>query len=662
MKRPFSLAGISFLALTLFFAANCFAEPYLDEGTLKKYLEPRDYWNVRLSPDGRHVSVLTKKDDRNTLVVLDLETMKPTASVRYEESRDIEVNGAEWVNSDLLYYSVSRKVASLETPLQYPELFLLAADGSRNDRVWSTHGNYENNARRKGELTRGHPRVVNVLPGDRHRILMLVLSFERRDGAGLGKLVKMDVRNGDTRQLDNVPEYTERVLSSKDARTLLASTLDRDYRRGLLLSVNGGKSWTPLPFDMAGYVDGPDPLAVEDDSVYLLAQRSGAIDAPSHVLRYRIGAGRWEVAYDIGFSSLGGIDVNSEGELTRVQWVDDRPRIEVLDPDDRVSRVLQSFAKSYAGFAVEAVSQTEDKNMLLVYVGSGAYMGEYFLYDAQTRKARFLVSMDEDLDGAQLADLQDARFTASDGVVIPGWFQPPPGVGKPPLVVDIHGGPHGPYHAFGFNASWHLLNAMGYAVYAPNFRGSGGYGRGFERAGFGKWGTRMLDDVAEGARHLVDRGLVDGGRVCVYGGSYGGYGSAQSLVRHNDLYRCGVIIAGVFDLEKQKARTDTRGWYAGGDYMDMAIGDDEEQLREMSPIYHVDEIRAPMLILHGEEDERTPFKGAEEFVEVLEKAGKDMDYRWYPDEGHGNALLENRIDEWQRIERFLRQENGPVSE
>lgn len=662
MTRPVHLAGFLLLALTIFFTGNCFAEPYLDENTLKKYLEATDYWKVRLSPDGRHVSALTRKDDRNMLVVLDLATMKPTASVRYEESKDIEVSGAEWINSDLLYYSVSRKVAGLETPLQYPELFLLTADGSRNDRVWNTHGNYENNARRKGELTRGHPGVINVLPEDKHRILMLVRSFQRRDGAGMGRLVELDVRNGDTQQLDNAPEYTERVLSNQNASKLLAVTLDREYRHGLHLSVNGGKSWAPVSFDMAGYVDGPEPLAIEGGSIYVLAQRNDAIDAPSHVLRYRIGDGGWGVVYDIGFSSLSGIDVNSDGELTRVQWVDDQPRIKVLDPHDRVSRVLQSFAKSYAGFRVEAVSQSKDKNKLLVHVGSGAYMGEYFLYDAETRKARFLASMDEDLDGSQFGNLQDARFTASDGVVIPGWFQPPPGISNPPLVVDIHGGPHGPYHAFGFNPDWHLLNAMGYAVYAPNFRGSGGYGRGFERAGFGQWGTRMLDDVAEGARHLVEEGMVDGGRICVYGGSYGGYGSAQSLVRHNDLYHCGVIIAGLFDLEKQKARTDTRLWYAGGDYMDIAIGNEQQKLREMSPIYHVDQIRAPMLILHGEEDERTPFKGAVEFVEVLEKAGKDMDYHWYPDEGHGNALLENRIDAWQRIERFLQQKNGPVSE
>ena len=224
---------------------------------------------------------------------------------------------------------------------------------------------------------------------------------------------------------------------------------------------------------------------------------------------------------------------------------------------------------------------------------------------------------------------------------------------------SIHGGPHGPYHAFGFNADWHLFNAMGYAVYAPNFRGSGGYGKGFERSGFGQWGTRMIDDVAEGARYLAEQGLVDPERICVFGGSYGGYGSAQSLVRHNDLYRCGIIIAGVFDLVTQKRRTDTGMWYAGSSYMDTAIGNDKEQLRAMSPIHNIDQIRAPMLILHGKEDERTPFKGDVEFVDALEKAGKDFDYHWYAKEGHGNTDIDNRIDEWRRIEAFLERANPP---
>ena len=654
----FSCRALCSILLCLL-AFSVFAESEIDDAALRDYLEARDYWYLRLSPDGRHVSLVTRKDERNTLVVLDLETMKPTASVRYEESKDINVSRAEWISPDLLYYTVSRNVAWLETPLQYPELFVLAADGSRNDRVWNVYGNYEDNARRKGDLTRGYPQVVNVLEDDPNRVLVLARSFERRDGQGLSKLVKLDVRNGNTRVIDETPEYVQEVYSSGDASLLLASSMSRDYNRKMYLSEDSGKIWREVTFGLGGYAEPIRPLLIEGGSIYALAQLGGSPDAPSHILRYHIGENRWEMVHDIGFSTLTDIDVGDDGELNLLAWFDDEPRIRVFDSDDLSAKVVRSIAKSYPGFETRAVSESGDGKLLLVHVGSGAHMGEYFLYDAAAKKARFLVANDEDFDGSQLSELQSVRFEASDGVTIPGWFQPVRGVEKPPLVVDIHGGPHGPYHPFGFNADWHLFNAMGYAVYAPNFRGSGGYGEGFERSGFGQWGTRMIDDMAEGARYLVEQGLVDPGRICVYGGSYGGYGSAQSLVRHNELYRCGVIIAGVFDLKAMKRGTDVGEVYFGANYMDQAIGDDNDQLRAMSPIHNLDRIKAPMLVLHGKEDERTPFKGAVDFVEAAEKAGKDIEYHWYADEGHGNADIDNRIDEWRRIEAFLDRANPP---
>jgi len=318
-----------------------------------------------------------------------------------------------------------------------------------------------------------------------------------------------------------------------------------------------------------------------------------------------------------------------------------------------MAQVVSYFAKSYEGFSIYVVSETQDESKIVLHVSSGAHAGEYFLFDFNTRKAKFLVAMREGIDGSELSNLEDASFKSSDGVTIPGWYQPPRGGGKPALIVDIHGGPHGPYSAFGFNTTWHILNEMGYAVYAPNFRGSGGYGPNFEQAGYGEWGTRMIDDMYEGVQALIADGRVDPDRVCVYGGSYGGYASAQSLVRHNNFYRCGVIVAGIFDMKTQISRTDTGGWYAGDKFMAKVIGDDEEALRAISPIYHLDEINAPMLILHGEEDERTPFKGAKEFVDALKKTDNEFDYHWYKKEGHGNRKLENRIDEWRRVEAFL---------
>ena len=647
--------------ITWLVAASCWAGPQLDEDRLKQFLDGNDYWNVRLSPDGRHISALTLKDERNTLIVLNLETLKPTASVKYTENKKIEIASAEWINSELLYYTISRDLARLEGDFSSPDLFVLSADGKRNYRLWSFRGNYEDNSRRRGDLIRGWPVVVSLLPDKKHEILLFVASFERKDGAGRGFLVELDQRTGDFDNLRRLPEYTQDVVSSKDGHVLIARTMSPEYEEQNFVLKNGG-DWEQIILNLDGFTEEFRPLAVAGDFVYVRAQRMGAIDSDTHILRYQISDKSWDDVLNIGFSALRDLDVNEAGELVWLQWDDDLPRMKTFDEKDPVSRVLLSFAKLYPGFVINPVSLTDDKKKLLVHISSGAHSGEYFLYDRETRNARFLVSMNEDINGAELAELTPADYTASDGVKIPGWFQAPVDVEKPPLVVYIHGGPHGPFNRYQFYTDWHLLNAVGYAVYAPNFRGSGGFGRRFEEAGFGQWGTRMIDDIAEGTQHLVNQGLVDGNRICAFGGSYGGYATAQSLVRHNDLYQCGVIIAGIFDMTTQIARTDTQNWYAGEDYLAKAIGSDENELRQISPIYHLDKIKAPMLILHGKEDERTPFKGAKDFVAALEKNENTFEYHWYSKEGHGNAKLENRIDEWRRIEDFLARENQDKQE
>ena len=163
----------------------------------------------------------------------------------------------------------------------------------------------------------------------------------------------------------------------------------------------------------------------------------------------------------------------------------------------------------------------------------------------------------------------------------------------------------------------------------------------------------MIDDMYEGVQALIDAGRVNPDRVCVYGGSYGGYASTQSLVRHNDFYKCGVIIAGVFDLKTMMKLTDIADSYLGDDYMAKAIGATDEKIREFSPMQNIDKISAPMLIHHGMVDERTPFKDAVLFVDALKEQNKRFEYKWYAKEGHGNRKMENRIDEWQRIEAFL---------
>ena len=632
----------------------------IEEQRLRTFLKGDDYWNVRISPDGKHISLLTERDERNTLVVLDLETMEPTTSVKFEENKKIEITNAEWIDANLLRYYTSRKVARFEAQYFTPSMHLLSTDGKTHERIWSWYGNYENNrpgATRKGKLVRGYPSFLSKLPDDEDQVLIFVRSFERKDGAGRGGIYKLQLSSGDVSEVSNVPELTQDVLSTEDGDVLVATAVDRESNNHNFISVDN-MEWQPLVLGLSDFSEDFSPVKVVGDFIYATTQSSSAIDASTHLVRYQISTSTWEEVFDIGFASFSDGVVTDDGELTMVQYVDGRPIIEVIDSSDRMAQVVSYFAKNYEGFNVSIVSKTDDRSKIILQIRSGAHAGEYFLFDFETRKARFLVANREGIDGNELGSLEDAGFKSSDGVTIPGWFQAPQGAAKLPLVVYVHGGPHGPYNSFSFNVRWHLLNEMGYAVYAPNFRGSGGYGPNFEKSGFRQWGTRMLDDVYEGVQALVEQGRVDPDRVCIFGGSYGGYASAQSLVRFNDFYRCGVVIAGFFDATTQMNRSDTSDWYAGDNFMASAIGEDMEELRAMSPMFHIDEIKAPVLLLHGKEDVRTPFKGAEEFVAALKKKGKTFDYHWYKKEGHGNAKLENRIDEWNRIEAFLKENIG----
>lgn len=643
----------SAILMAAVFAAPAYA---IDEDRLRVYLEGSDYTSVRLSPDGKHISLITEQDDRNTLVIMDLETMKPTAAVKYTEATDMEIASAEWINKDLVRYRITRKFAMWEESFFYPDVFLLSTDGKTNVRIWSVMGNYENNspgAAKKGDLTRGFPFFLADYPGDEHEQLIYVRSFERRDGAGRGGIYRLDLRSGDTREHAQVPHFTDGVISNEDATIFVATTTNREAVRGVMITRNL-VDWVPLEHDLAQLSPEYHPTEIAGNYLYAEAQSSDAIDAATHLIRYNLETGAWEDLFEIGFATMEDARIREDtGELLWVQWVDGEPKLEIIDKTDKLSKVLAAFARSYPDFRVSVVSVTDDEQKMLLHVGSGAHAGEYFLFDFETKQAKFLLASMEGIDGNNLSELEDATFVASDGVTIPGWFLPVEGVELPPLVVYIHGGPHGPYNAWGFNPRWHLLNEMGYAVYAPNFRGSGGYGPNFEYAGYGEWGSRMIDDMYEGVLALIDAGKVNPDRVCAYGGSYGGYGTAQSLVRHNDFYKCGVIIAGVFDLKTMMKLTDIADSYLGDDYMAKAIGDNEEKIREYSPMQNIDKIKAPMLIHHGEVDERTPFKDAVLFVEALEKANKRFEYKWYPREGHGNRKMENRIDEWQRIEAFL---------
>jgi dipeptidyl aminopeptidase/acylaminoacyl peptidase len=223
----------------------------------------------------------------------------------------------------------------------------------------------------------------------------------------------------------------------------------------------------------------------------------------------------------------------------------------------------------------------------------------------------------------------------------------------------VHGGPWVRGGHWRWSAMEQFLASRGYLVINPEFRGSTGYGRAHFEAGWKQWGQAMQDDVADAVRWAQSQGLADQ-RVCIAGGSYGGYATLMGLVRHPELYRCGVAWVAVTDpflyLEGSWGIDDDISESGRRFMLPQMVGDakaDAEMLTRVSPLAQADRIRAPLLLAFGEDDLRVPLAHGKRLREALQKAGRDPQWVTYREEGHSWRLPQTRTDFAQRMERFL---------
>jgi len=217
-----------------------------------------------------------------------------------------------------------------------------------------------------------------------------------------------------------------------------------------------------------------------------------------------------------------------------------------------------------------------------------------------------------------------------------GYLTLPPGVAEPdklPMVVYPHGGPFGEQDEWRYDGDTQLLAAQGYAVLQINFRGSGGYGRRHRNLGAQEWGKSMQDDLTDATRWAIEQGYADAGRICIYGASYGAYASLMGVAKEPDLYRCAAGYVGIYDLEMMHKRGDIQTSRSGRSYLDEAVG--SEGLAAVSPVNLAGQIKAPVFLAAGGEDQRAPVEHTEAMEKALKKAGVPVQSLIYGDEGHG---------------------------
>ena len=183
-----------------------------------------------------------------------------------------------------------------------------------------------------------------------------------------------------------------------------------------------------------------------------------------------------------------------------------------------------------------------------------------------------------------------------------------------------------------------------------NFRGSSGYGHDFMKSGLQKWGLAMQDDVEDGTSWLIEEGYADAENICILGASYGGYAALMGLVKTPDLYRCAISFAGVMDQDLLIKNTLK---YENNKITKAQVGSDPDALKARSPIYNVNKITKPVLLIHGDQDRRVRVSHSREMQREMEKQGKDSTYIELKNESHYLDVNDNRLTTFEAIERFL---------
>lgn len=624
------------------------------------FFDSEVFSGATLSPDGRRVAFLSGgKDRRLQLGVIELQSMQPRMVAAF---KDADIGRVAWVGDTRLVFDLSVTLTGPGLADRGQGLFGVNADGSdlrqlvRTTRVFVTAGDAD------PDLLPWFM-SLHTVPARRDDDSVIVVGVEGVEGKEASHLSvrRIETRRGRGREME-VPTHTKELLFDRRGEPRVVVTARGNERQVQWRNPQG--AWEVI--DRSSRFDNVyfQPLLVDaEDRLWVSSRGADGFD----VLHTYDPAARRRS--DKPALALAGFDVRPEfvqthDKLLGVRTVTDAEVTVWFDP---AMKALQEWLDQRLPGTTNRISVPwrAATPWLLVESESDRDPPQTLLLHAETRRLVRLGSAHPQLQPAQLGRMDFHRIKARDGLEIPAYLTLPPGAAagkRLPLVLLVHGGPYVRGWRWGFDAEVQFLASRGYAVLAPEFRGSTGFGDRHFRAGFKQWGLAMQDDLADAVKWAVAQGVADADRVCIAGASYGGYAALMGLVNDPGLYRCAISWVGVTDIGLlfEASWSDlSDAWRTHG--MTALIGDpkdDAARFASTSPLRQAARIKAPVLMAYGRYDVRVPLVHGERMRDALRGHGNAPEWVVY-DEGHGWQSAETRIDFWTRVERFLARHLGP---
>lgn len=611
------------------------------------------FTDIQISPTGEYFAATLPFEDRVALVIMSRADKKVTGT--FQLGRDTAVAEFHWVSPDRVLIAAAQKIGFLAEPLPTGELYAMDASGGRVELLvgQSVGGNLGSRLQTK-KAERVAAFLIDDLPDDDKNVLVSVMPF---NSDPFTRVERLNVYTGVRHPVTRVPVRRASFMTDNQGVVRFALGADTDNATQLYYRDGESSEWKLINHESSTRrVESPIGFSADDRTAYLRVQQpegpdalvsyDPASDKRSNVLRDEV---------------MDPVVLYKPGTLIPIgaRYGGGKPRFKFFDEASAEARLYRSLQAAFGGDAATITSSTRDGRLNLVRTWSDRNPGDFFLFDAEAKKADYVISRRDWFDPATMAVVRPITFAARDGLELKGYLTVPHGASGEgmPTVVLPHGGPFGVSDEWGFDSEAQMLAKAGYAVLQVNHRGSGGRGRQFLHAGERQWGLAMQDDVTDATKWAIKEGIADPQRICIYGASYGAFAALTGVVREPALYKCAAGFVGVYDLP-QLHEEETAKHGSIKTWANEWIGADKAVLAANSPTTRAAAIKVPVLLAAGREDETAPVEHTERMERALKAAGVPVEAHYYASEGHGFYKPENNRDYYTKLLDFLARSLG----
>ena len=651
-KMNFALiCSLIMLSQTTVFAeekSESYQPPPIEAFTTLPYIS-----RMKLSPDGKYVAGLMNYKGDILLRTQKLYSQESHVLLKFD-NKEFKLRWYDWANDSRLLIGVffsgkrdnvdtgeSRLLAMDRDGSNVKELVIPQSDGKLGK---------EDIGRPSGEFqSQFRDNVIDYLPDDKEYVLISV-DFEEPT---FPSVYQLNIYTGDRKLIRRFQPPIREWLTDRQGRVRVGvGYKDTDYKIIACDSVKG--EWRTI-WSYEAFTDGditPLGFGTDPDILYVQAVHMGKNAVFKVDLRQEVLA-KTLIVSDKKYDINGGLIYSPKTrDAIGVYYVEDSGRY--LYWDNGYKAFQLSIDKALPDSSNYIINMSRDEKQYIVFSTSMFNPGTFYYGDREKRTLDKIGDSYPNLTAQDFAGKKKVTYTARDGLEITGYLTLPKGNHEKPYPTIIH--PHGGPAArddMAFDYWTEFFASRGYAVFQMDFRGSEGYGSKFMFAGFKNWGLEMQDDITDGTQWLINQGIADPKRIGIVGASYGGYAALMGAVKTPDLYRCAASFAGVSDL---KLLLEQYRHFVNRAITEEVIGsrlEDSVQLEATSPLRHVEKIKIPIFIAHGDDDLVVEIKHSKRMAEALKENNKPYEYLVLEGGDHGLSQQEHRTLFFQQLDRFL---------